>query len=30
VRFKESEILDMLKPQPTIKEKLERGLPLGG
>jgi excisionase family DNA binding protein len=30
VRFKRSEILDMKLPQPTIKEKLERGLPMGG
>lgn len=30
VRFKRSEVLDMLKPQPTIVEKLERGLPMGG
>jgi hypothetical protein len=30
VRFLEAEILEMKLPQPTIKEKLERGLPMGG
>jgi excisionase family DNA binding protein len=30
VRFKKSEILDMRKPQPTIVEKLARGMKMGG